>query len=263
MLTHFIHIKRSRYSVSMPLDYNQLANTYDSHRHGGGPYGESLLRLARSTPHRDVLELGAGTALNTEFFLAQVPCRLVALELSRGMLREGRAKGLAAQWVNGHATRLPFAASAFDFIFGTYMLHHVRDLHELFAGVFHALRPGGRIALITVRHEFIRAHPMNYWFRSFAAVDLRRFQPLAQIKSAMTAAGLVQVESIHDQDPPRPIDHAYVERVENKFISTYELLPPREFKEGVKRLRRDVETDAPGVPRSIIREATTITGLKP
>ncbi|MBI2431804.1 MAG: class I SAM-dependent methyltransferase [Candidatus Hydrogenedentes bacterium] len=252
----------------MSIDYDKLAPGYDCHRRGGGPYGETLVRLARqtaaargdATPPLHVLELGAGTGLNTAFFLGQIPCRVVALERSAGMLARGAAKRLPVSWMRASAEALPFRPRAFDFLFSAYMLHHIVDLGALFRECRRVVRPGGRAALVTVSHEFIGSHPMNQYFPSFARIDLQRFQPIAEVAEAMRAAGFREAIAINDVDVPRPVDASYVERVANRFISTYDLIPAEEFACGVQKLRDDLATGGGKLPLTIAREATTVTG---
>ncbi len=239
-----------------PIDYDRIAPDYDTHRQGRGPYFGELLRLARAADAERVLELGAGTGNNTAPFLEDLPCRLVALDRSRGMLARHAAKGIPATRVNASAVALPFADGAFDFLFATYMLHHIGDLDAL-ARECHRVLDGGTAAFVTVSHDFIRRHPMNAWFPSFAAVDCARFQDIPAIEAALRRAGFAEVHATDVESPPRPIDADYVGRVADRFISTYDLLPPEEFAEGVARLRAEVAKHG-ALPNPIVREATVV-----
>lgn len=244
----------------MRIDYDRIAAGYDTHRTGRGPYFDSLIQRARETDATRVLELGAGTGNNTAPFLEAHPCKLVALDQSAGMLRQHAAKGIDAKRINASATALPFADRAFDFVFATYMLHHIEDLAAL-AEECHRVLDGGTVAFVTVSHDFIRRHPMNAYFPSFAEVDCARFQDIPELEAALRAAGFRQVQSHDVQSPPRPIDATYAERVASRFISTYDLLPPDEFAEGVAQLRTDT-ADPRKRPAPIIREATIIAADK-
>ena len=244
----------------MKIDYDQIAAHYDAHRTGRGPYFDTLISLAHDSNATRVLELGAGTGNNTAPFLEDFPCTLIALDRSREMLGQHAAKKIPAPRVNASAVTLPFADASFDFIFATYMLHHIDDLDALFRECYRVLN-SGHAAFVTVSHDFIRRHPMNAWFPSFAKVDCTRFQDIPEVEAALTRAGFQNIQSINVQSPPRPIDAAYVERVTNRFISTYDLLPPDEFAEGIERLRNEVDL-AGTLPDPIIREATVVSGTK-
>lgn len=224
----------------MKVDYDKLAECYDRHRRGGGPYMPAVLEVARSANARHVLELAAGTGNNTAAFIEQYPARLVGLEISAGMLAKARQKGLPVRWVRACATQIPFAGASFDFIFGCYFLHYIHDLDTLFAECRRVLHEGA-VAFITAPLRFIENHPMNAYFPSFARIDRARFQSEDTLADAMHAAGFVDVRTEIHANPPRPVDHEYAERVRNKMISTYELIPEDEFAAGIARLNADLE----------------------
>ena len=244
----------------MHLDYDSLAAGYDGYRRGRGPAFDALLEVARTMCASHVLEIGAGTGNNTAAFLEALPCVLTALEPSAGMIVQAQRKALPCNFLRASATALPFAKGRFDFIFGTYMLHHIQNLHRLFNECAHALGTGCA-AFVTVPTAFIKQHPMNRYFPSFADIDLARFQTAQNIEDAMTHAGFNRVQNVLYTDSPKPIDAEYVERVAEKFISTYALLPPAEFEAGLAQLHADIEEQ--GVLEvTIAREAILIWGYK-
>jgi len=244
----------------MRVDYDQIAATYDHHRSGGGPGLDALAAAARSCGGGRFLELGAGTGNNTRALLERVPGCVVALEPSREMAAQGRAKGLDARWVRGVGERLPLADGAFDFVYGAYMLHYIRDLAALFGECRRVLRPGGRAAFITVPTDFIEEHPLRGYFPSIPRVDLARFQPLDAVADAMVAAGFRDVTVTVETSPPHPVDAAYVRKVEGRIISTFELLPPGEFEAGLARLKADLARGTLDV--AVHRAAATVSGRR-
>jgi ubiquinone/menaquinone biosynthesis C-methylase UbiE len=134
---------------------------------------------------------------------------------------------------------MPLADGYADFVFGVYVLHHVVDLVALFGECARVLGQGCA-SFVTASHDYIDRHPMNPYFPSLAAIDKARIQPVEAVIAALEQCGFHHAASERFQELPRPIDEAYVERVAAKHISTYELLPPGEFEEGLARLRADV-----------------------
>lgn len=239
------------------FDYDHVAAQYDRHRSGGGPYFPRLAALARESRAARVLEIGAGTGNETELFLQAHSCTLIALELSANMLREGKAKGLPVHWVRGSAIALPFAHGAFDFLFASYVLHHLHDIGTLMAECARVLARGCA-AFVTVSQGFIRRHVMNRYFPSLATIDSSRFQPVLEVEAAMRQAGFREVCSEDSASPPRIIDAEYIAKIADRFVSTYALLPPDEFAEGLARLREDVLVR--GEKIRMVREATLVWG---
>ena len=223
----------------MGFDYDQIAASYDDHRRGGGPYLERLRSLATEAKAARVIELGAGTGANTGAFLRAYPCELFGIELSKGMLAQAARKRLPVGWIQASATHLPLADGCADFVFACYVIHHIRDINALMRECARTLR-AGMAAFVTCSHDFIARHPANAYFPSFAAIDQARFQPLEAIEDAMRAAGFRDVRAESVVAAPVAIDHAYVERIAGKFISTYALVPPEEFEAGLQRMRAEV-----------------------
>lgn len=223
----------------MGVNYDAIADAYDRHRKGGGPYLDTLVTLARRSAAERVLEVGAGTGNNTASFLEAYPCALTALEPSGGMLRRAADKRLPVRWVRASAETIPFERESFHFVFGIYMLHYMHPLESFFRECRRVLR-NGYAAFVTAPVSFIANHPMNAYFPSFAAVDLGRFRPESDIIAAMASAGFQEVHALHLKGEPCPIDEGYAARIAGKFISTYELLPPGEFETGLARLKNDI-----------------------
>lgn len=224
------------------FDFDAVAHRYDRHRRPGGPFIPPLVRLAQESSARHVLEIGPGTGNSTQAFLASYPCELTGLDLSDGMLREAQRKGLGARWVNGDAHFLPLADGSVDFIFGVLFLHHLEDPRAFFHECYRVLGQGCA-AFATTAHSFIERHPMNRYFPSFAAIDKARFPSIEDVLAHFTASGFSELGTERAKARPEPIDSKYVEKVANKFISTYAVIPKDEFEAGLRRLRGDVERE--------------------
>lgn len=73
-----------------------------------------------------VIEVGAGTGNFLSLF-APVAGRLVATDLTPGMLRVGREMHGLTQIVCGDGARLPFADDSFDLVTSAHAMHHIPD----------------------------------------------------------------------------------------------------------------------------------------
>jgi hypothetical protein len=156
------------------------------------------------------------------------------------MITKACEKGIGAWWIQGSADAIPLRDGAVSYAFGVYVLHHLSDMSPVFRECRRVIGRG-TVAFVTASHQFIARHPMNRYFPSFAKVDQARFQPIDEVAAALIEAGATSVGVREYVDAPRPIGPEYVERVANRFISTYDLIPEEEFREGLARLRADVE----------------------
>jgi trans-aconitate 2-methyltransferase len=97
-----------------------------------------------------VLDVGCGTGRLTEKLLERLPRgRAVAIDQSGNMIETARAYlggkfGRRVAFAQANAAALPFARVA-DAIFSTATFHWVLDHVALFASLFTALKPGGRL----------------------------------------------------------------------------------------------------------------------
>jgi len=108
-----------------------------------------LSRLAVRDDER-VIDAGCGTGrLTAELAARLARGRLIAIDRSWNMLLTARANlrpefGTHVAFVRVELPFLPFHAWA-DLVFSTATFHWVRDHAALFANIFQALRPGGRL----------------------------------------------------------------------------------------------------------------------
>ena len=96
-------------------------------------------------PGRRALEPGCGTGIFLER-VAPTGAHVVGLDLSADLLAKarGRLAGTANVVLHrGNAEHMPYAASSFDTVYGSSVLHHL-DLDRALGEVFRVLRPGGR-----------------------------------------------------------------------------------------------------------------------
>lgn len=102
----------------------------------GGP----VLALLDPKPGERILDLGCGDGVLTER-IAAAGADVLGVDLSDDMLAAARARGLTVEHADGQA--LAFA-DAFDAVFTNAALHWMLDPPAVAAGVFRALKAGGR-----------------------------------------------------------------------------------------------------------------------
>jgi demethylmenaquinone methyltransferase/2-methoxy-6-polyprenyl-1,4-benzoquinol methylase len=106
-----------------------------------------------------VLDLAAGTGTSAAP-LADRGVRVVACDLSLGMLQVGRKKRPDIAFVAGDAGALPFADESFDAVTISFGLRNVPDVDGALEEMLRVTRPGGRVVIC----EFSR--PTNKAFRT-------------------------------------------------------------------------------------------------
>src|SRR5215468_2464038 len=111
--------------------------------------GMAVLARLELTGDETVVDLGCGTGRLTREVAVRVPRgRVVGLDRSINMVTTAReylagGTGAPVDLVLGDALALPLRESV-DAVFSTATLHWVLDHPRLFAGIYEALKPGGR-----------------------------------------------------------------------------------------------------------------------
>jgi ubiquinone/menaquinone biosynthesis C-methylase UbiE len=123
---------------------NVAANYAKSTFHTSASRLQEVLELARPKPGDLALDVATGTG-NTAFALAPHVRRVIALDLTREMLLEGRRiaseRGIAnVDWVIGDALRLPFQDETFDVYTVRAAPHHFADVDTFLAEAFRVLK---------------------------------------------------------------------------------------------------------------------------
>lgn len=167
--------------------YDAAADDYD--RRHGDARSERRFRIIDAPQHQAargaqrVLELGCGTGR----LLAGIdaPVR-IGVDISPGMLRHARRRGLAVALADAHA--LPFADASFDAVLAAKGLFRYLDAERAFRECARVLAPGGRLAV----HQ--------YAARTWSLRTLMRL--LGSLRPAGPGPGPtpVEVHEVHDLD---------------------------------------------------------------
>jgi SAM-dependent methyltransferase len=116
------------------------ASRYARTAHFVPALGVPVLELLAPRPGERILDLGCGDGVLTEK-IAAAGALVTAVDAGPDMVRAARERGLDAYVRDGQ--RLDFREE-FDAVFSNAALHWMRDIDAVLAGVFRALKPGGR-----------------------------------------------------------------------------------------------------------------------
>ncbi len=113
---------------------------YAEHARFVSDLGMPVLELLAPKPEERILDLGCGDGALT-LKLAKLGCKVVGVDSSPEMVEAAKSLGLTAQVMDGQT--LPFTKE-FDVVFSNAALHWMKNPEQVIAGVWNALKPGGR-----------------------------------------------------------------------------------------------------------------------
>ncbi|WP_309114028.1 class I SAM-dependent methyltransferase [Saccharothrix sp.] len=175
---------------------------------GAARYHERLLDAARIGPADRVLDIGCGTGKSTRD-AARRAAHALGVDLSSRMIEEARRRadreGVAnVAFEQADAQVHPFPEAAFDVVISRHGVMFFGDPDKAFANIASALRPGGRMTLLTwqplARNEFAST------FRSLFAAGKPMPEPPPnaphlfslsdpdRVRALLTGAGMTDVE---------------------------------------------------------------------
>lgn len=142
---------------------------------------------------RTVIDLGSGTGRGARALAERYRrATVVQCDLAPGMLvaarRQSRRWFSRQRYVCGDAERLPFAAAAADLVFSSLALQWCTDLGAAFAGIHHALRPGGLVLFATLGPDTLK-ELREAWSQVSDAPRVNRFFDMHDIGDALVGAG--------------------------------------------------------------------------
>jgi len=168
--------------------------------------GSPVLDLLAPTPQERILDLGCGDGVLTAK-LAGLCAAVVGIDAGPDMVRAARDRGLDAQVMN--ATQLAFETE-FDAVFSNAVLHWIQDPDAVIAGVWRALKPGGRFVGEFGGHGNVAAITLSLVAALGArgidgAARIPWYFPTVEAYAARLRAGGFTVESIELIPRPTPL----------------------------------------------------------
>ncbi len=105
-----------------------------------------VLEAVDPQPGQVVLDLAAGTGTSSVPFV-DAGAQVVSVDMSLGMLAEGRKRNPGLSFVAGDALALPFADDAFDAATISFGLRNVQDTEGALTELLRVVKPGGRLVI--------------------------------------------------------------------------------------------------------------------
>ncbi len=151
-----------RLFAPLPARYDRLAEILSMGQNGR--WRRAMVDQVAPAAGQTVLDVASGTAGVALQLADRTSARIVGVDLTEQMLRQGQLNVAAAgaagrvRLIAGRAEQLPFPDRAFDALTFTYLLRYVQDPQATLAELGRVVKPGGKVASL----EFLRP-PSPFW----------------------------------------------------------------------------------------------------
>jgi ubiquinone/menaquinone biosynthesis C-methylase UbiE len=197
-----------------------------------------------------MLDLGAGTGRFARLLADAFPVEVVAVEPSAGMRAEAERHSAHPRVVyrDGGAAAIPAPDAAFDGALLSMVIHHVADVGACARELHRVVKSGGLVFIRNVFSGRLDGVPYFEFFPTARALDEARLPTMESIRAAFVAERFVFVALETLAQPIDPSLRAHCARIEQRAISTLELISDAEFAQGLARLRDAAEHEATPTP---------------
>jgi len=219
------------------VDYTGISRIYDNYRSYPDDLINRIIKMGRISPGKNVLDLGCGTGNVSYQIKDKISVDLIGVDVSPEMLRVARGKSLEVVCSNIDGRHLPFLDGSFDTIVGAYVIHQIKNLDLLLSECYRVLKKGVLLLLTSSHRQIENQHPIiKSFFPSYVNIDKSRFPDLDLIDSTLESLGFEEIKHGDVTVDNIPIDREYLQKVRNKYVSTYHLMQQSEFEDGVRQL---------------------------
>ena len=141
---------------------------------------------------------------------------------------------------------LPILDRSVDLSYMAFVHHHLEHKARVMQEIARITRQGARHFMFGAALEDLAEHPLNEFFPSKYRFDTRRYPTKEELKALFEQSGFAY-QGFHPimRDDEKPIDRKFLRTVEDKPINSVLVMieneASEEFKQGVERIKREVE----------------------
>ena len=241
--------------MSQTDHFDAVAPRYDALRSAGDWSGlHGTLADVGELRGTRLLDIGCGTGAHLLVFRDEYGCKVAGIDASGRMLAEAHAKLPDADLRQGLAEELPFTDGAFDAALMMLVVQHL-DRPRAFGEARRVLAPRGRLLVHTPDPAGFDHGWLAPFFPSYVDVERARFPTADRLTEELRAAGFSSV-STTQLSVPRSWSREYaIQRIRDRYASTFDLLPDDEYEAGLARAERELGDPVSYTLRSLVVRA--------
>jgi SAM-dependent methyltransferase len=223
--------------MTLTPDFGRLAAEYDRVRPVDANWREvyDLVVAEGDLRGRRVLDCGCGTGRLSEALAESAASKVWGVDPEPEMLRVAAGNVPASVGLKaGRAEDLPFRDGWFERAV-LWLVCHLVDRPTAFRELRRVLTADGRLVVVTFDPVHFGTFWLDPYFPSIQEIDRARFPDGEELTSQLTNAGFAGV-GLHRLSQRAAITREQaIERIEQRHISTFDLLDPEEVARGTRK----------------------------
>ncbi len=222
------------------MEYNTIADQYAFTRQSQDYIGlELMLGLSALNPLY-VLDFGCGTGNYINFLSQLSNWKLHGVDASDNMLNYAKERNVSIPIEKGTESYIPFKDNYFDYIYTVDVIHHIKNLSQLFIE-FSRISKESALLCICTENETQRKD--KFWYQYFPSaldIDNQRFYSVEHIikiaeKNHYTLKQIQESNIIQYHSIPPEL----LAEIENRSISILHLIDYQEYAVGLNKIQQD------------------------
>jgi len=222
------------------INFDEFADRYDKLRTADKELVLFLIKECSIEKNTKILDFGCGTGNYIEEFRKQDFTNIFGLDTSEKM-REIASKKTS---VHIYERLNDIANEHFDIILIIDVIHLIKDINYLAEQLCSKCADGAIVAVVTQSHEQIKKRRYREFFPSAIEKDLKRYHNIDTLIRAFESAhfNLYTNEPISfKENTIRILDYAFLDKVEKKCFSMFELIKENEFNSGIEKFKCELK----------------------
>ncbi|MCJ8007340.1 class I SAM-dependent methyltransferase [Lederbergia wuyishanensis] len=230
-------------------NYSKIAERYDQNpfRISEVQYDKDIKEYIDNIekPFYNILDLACGTGLYLDKQLEAFKDRGISwygLDASEEMLKKAKEKVTEVNFIQGFAEDMPYKSDTFDFISNNYAFHHFTKKDHALDEIHRILVKDGIYKLHNISIHDMPQWWVYHYFPSAYEEDVKRYWDKNLIFKELKERGFeVNLKINYRMEEIKVTD--YLVYAENRDISVLTLISDDEYKEGLEKMKLDVENN--------------------
>jgi 2-polyprenyl-3-methyl-5-hydroxy-6-metoxy-1,4-benzoquinol methylase len=226
---------------SIGISYRGLAKKYNNFH--GQPINYFDLQLDKIIKYLNMnregryLDVGCGAGRLMVPLIKRGSFHIEGLDNSEAMIEQCRKETVSPLKLYTTFFKDFKPTKKYDGIYFSMSLHQMNNQIGMIKKALKMLKNNGKILLITVNHKQFEEILLNKFSPTLDSVDRNRFLDVSELKKIGNKLGIVESieeHTIYQQIPKK----RFIDMVENKYISSLQLISPNEVNSIVKQIKR-------------------------